>query len=253
MHVIIPARYASTRLPGKPLLDIAGKTLIERVYDCARASGAERVVVATDDERIARAVRAFGGEACMTRTDHPSGTDRLAEAIAILDLDEEAIVVNLQGDEPLMPPELIRAVAELLAAHPAAVVATASHAIDDPDSFANPHVVKVVTDREGYALYFSRAPIPWPRDVMAGRSGIPDTAFRHIGIYAYRAGFVGRYAAWPVCPPERIEALEQLRVLWQGGRIIVYPAQVEPGPGVDTAEDLERVRTYFGTAHERRY
>jgi 3-deoxy-manno-octulosonate cytidylyltransferase (CMP-KDO synthetase) len=245
MHIIIPARYASTRLPGKPLLDIAGQPMIARVLACARASGAQRVVVATDDERIRDAVTALGTEVVMTRADHPSGTDRLAEAISLLDLDEEEIVVNLQGDEPLMPAMLIRQVADLLAAHPAAVMATACHAITGREDFLNPNVVKVVTDREGYALYFSRAPIPWPRDIMSGQSSAAIKAFRHIGLYAYRAGFVAQYAAWPACPLEHTESLEQLRILWQGEKIAVLEAEQAPAAGVDTPEDLERVRNYF--------
>jgi 3-deoxy-manno-octulosonate cytidylyltransferase (CMP-KDO synthetase) len=245
MHIIIPARYASTRLPGKPLLDIGGQPMIVRVVERARQSGAERVVVATDDERIRSAVTSFGAEAVMTRPDHPSGTDRLAETIALLGLDDNAIVVNLQGDEPLMPPRLIREVAELLAVRPAAVMATACHAITHREDFLNPNVVKVVTDHEGHALYFSRAPIPWPRDVMLGKSSAPIKAFRHIGLYAYRAGFVARYADWPACPLETTESLEQLRVLWHGEKIAVVEAEEAPAAGVDTPEDLERVRSYF--------
>ncbi len=244
MHIIIPARFASTRLPGKPLLDIAGKSMIERVHDCAQASGATRVVVATDDERIAQVVRGFDGEVCMTRADHVSGTDRLAEAIQKLDIPEEAIVVNLQGDEPLMPPKLIRAVADLLAAHPGTAMATAAHAMTGRDDFLNPNVVKVVADQTGHALYFSRAPIPWPRDVMQG-GGTAIKAFRHIGLYAYRAGFVSRYAAWPAAPLETVESLEQLRVLWHGEKIAVVEADEAPALGVDTSQDLERVRRYF--------
>lgn len=245
MHIIIPARYASSRLPGKPLLDVAGKTLIERVHDCARASGAERVIVATDDDRIRAAVEAFGGTVCMTSAAHASGTDRLAEVISLLKLAPETLVVNLQGDEPLMPPALIRQVAETLQAHPDAAMATACHPLHDPKSLASPDVVKVVRDARGYALYFSRAPIPWPRERMAGRNAEPVNADRHIGIYAYRAGFVTRYAGWPPCPPERAELLEQLRVLWHGERIAVCQAESMPGAGVDTPDDLERVRKYF--------
>jgi len=251
MLIIIPARHASSRLPGKPLLDVAGKTLIERVYDCARASAAERVIVATDDERIRAAVEGFGGTVCMTSAAHASGTDRLAEAITQLKLAPEAVVVNLQGDEPLMPPALIRQVADTLLAHPDAVMATACHPLHDPESLASPDVVKVVRDQRGYALYFSRAPIPWPRERMAGRSTEPVSADRHIGIYAYRAGFVARFAAWPPCPPERAELLEQLRVLWHGERIVVCQAENLPGAGVDTPEDLERVTKYFETADKR--
>jgi 3-deoxy-manno-octulosonate cytidylyltransferase (CMP-KDO synthetase) len=245
MHIIIPARYASTRLPGKPLLDIAGQSMIARVVECARASGAQRVVVATDDKRIRDAVTAFGAEVVMTRADHLSGTDRLAEAITLLNLDDDEIVVNLQGDEPLMPPILIREVADLLAMRPAAVMATACHAISQREDFLNPNAVKVVTDREGHALYFSRAPIPWPRDIMSGASTAPIKAFRHIGLYAYRAGFVARYAAWPACPLEISESLEQLRVLWHGEKIAVVEAEEAPASGVDTPEDLERVRKLF--------
>jgi len=245
MHIIIPARFASTRLPGKPLLDIAGKPMIERVHDCARASGAARVVIATDDERIAEAVRKFGGEICMTRADHVSGTDRLAEAIEKLDIPDEEIVVNLQGDEPLMPPQLIRAVAELLAAHPDTVMATAAHVITGREDFLNTNVVKVVTDQSGHALYFSRAPIPWPRDAMQSGNSASVKAFRHIGLYAYRAGFVSRYAAWPVSSLEAVESLEQLRVLWHGEKIAVVEADEAPASGVDTPEDLERVRKHF--------
>lgn len=248
MHVIIPARYASSRLPGKPLLDIAGKPLIQRVYECATASGAPNVVVATDDERIAACVRGFGGRACMTSDRHQSGTDRLAEAIALLRIADDEIVVNLQGDEPRMPPRLLRQVADLLAARIDAVMSTARHAISDYASFTNPNVTKVVCDESGYALYFSRAPIPWPREAMGvdGKNR-PATiqAHRHIGLYAYRAGFVREYAAWPACPIENLEALEQLRVLWAGRRIVVAEADVEPGPGVDTPADLERARAYF--------
>jgi 3-deoxy-manno-octulosonate cytidylyltransferase (CMP-KDO synthetase) len=248
MHIIIPARYASTRLPGKPLLDIAGKPMIVRVVERALQSGAKRVVVATDDSRIYEAVKSFGAEAVMTRADHPSGTDRLAETVAQLDLNDDDIVVNLQGDEPLMPPDLIRSVATALAAHPMAVMATACHAITDREDFLNPNVVKVVTDCEGFALYFSRAPIPWPRDVMSGLRSDPIRAFRHIGLYAYRAGFIGEYASWPACPPETTESLEQLRVLWHGRKIAVVEAQEAPAAGVDTPEDLERVRAIYARA-----
>jgi len=245
MHVIIPARFASTRLPGKPLLDIAGQPMIVRVIERARQSGAERVVVATDDPRIHSAVTAYGADAVMTRSDHPSGTDRLAETVAQLGLPDDAIVVNLQGDEPLMPPALIRDVANVLAAHPAAEMATACHAITVMEDFQNPNIVKVVTDSEGFALYFSRAPIPWPREVMSGQSTAPIRAFRHIGLYAYRAGFIGEYAAWPTCPLETTESLEQLRVLWHGRKIAVVEANEAPAAGVDTPEDLERVRRLY--------
>ncbi|HEX9626378.1 MAG TPA: 3-deoxy-manno-octulosonate cytidylyltransferase [Acidiferrobacterales bacterium] len=244
MYVVIPARYAATRLPGKPLLDIAGRSMILRVLDQARASGAERVIVATDDGRIEQAVNAAGGEALLTRADHPSGSDRIAEIVERLGFSDDAVVVNLQGDEPLMPPALIRSVADSLARHPAAVMATAAHPIHDAESFANPNVVKVVVDADGLALYFSRATIPWPRN--APGTAPAAGALRHIGLYAYRAGFLRRYTAWPPCELERIESLEQLRVLWHGGRIAVHITPDAPPGGVDTPEDLERVRDYYG-------
>ena len=245
MIVLIPARYGSTRLPGKALVDIAGKSMIERVHDCARASGARRVVVATDDGRIAAVVQGFGGEVCMTSADHRSGTDRIAEAIALLGIGADEVVVNLQGDEPLMPPALIRRVADTLLAHPEASMATAAHAIHDRHGFLDPNLVKLVTDCNGFALYFSRAPIPWPRDEDARAGEYAVDALGHIGIYAYRAGFVGRYADWPQCPLERIESLEQLRVLWNGERIAVCETPQAAARGVDTPEDLERVRAVF--------
>ncbi len=245
MHIIIPARYASTRLPGKPLADVAGKPLIQRVHDCAVKSGAAQVVIATDDERIHKAAVSFGARVVMTSAAHRSGKDRLAEVIEKLAIGPEEIVVNLQGDEPLMPPELMREVAEKLASHKEAQVATACHAIHDRETLINPNVVKVVCDAKGFALYFSRAAIPWPRDLMAGKSADAINALRHIGLYAYRAGFVRRYAVWPPCPPEEAEQLEQLRVLWHGERIAVHVTPNAPGAGVDTPEDLARVRELF--------
>jgi 3-deoxy-manno-octulosonate cytidylyltransferase (CMP-KDO synthetase) len=247
MHIIIPARYASTRLPGKPLADVAGKPLIQRVYECAVKSGAHDITVATDDDRIRAAAERFGARVCMTSGEHRSGTDRLAEVIEKLAIPPDEIVVNLQGDEPLMPPALIRQVADALASHADAAVATACHAIADNSELINPNVVKVVFDAKGYALYFSRAAIPWPRDMMIGNSDKPIRAYRHIGLYAYRAGFVRRYAAWPACQLEQVEQLEQLRVLWHGERIAVCESRELPGPGVDTVEDLERVRKYFSS------
>lgn len=248
MHIVIPARFSSTRLPGKPLADIAGKSLLERVYDCARATGAPNIIIATDDDRIRRTAEAFGARVCMTATTHPSGTDRLGEVIAQLNLAPDEIVVNLQGDEPLMPPALIRRVAETLKSHGKAVMATACHAISDMQSFTNPNIVKVVCDAEGYAMYFSRAPIPWPRARMAAdASDAMVQAWRHIGLYAYRAGFVARYCSWGPCPPETDEQLEQLRVLWHGERIAVCVAEEAPASGVDTPEDLARVRAYFAS------
>jgi 3-deoxy-manno-octulosonate cytidylyltransferase (CMP-KDO synthetase) len=245
---LIPARYASTRLPGKPLADIAGVPMVVRVARRAERAGAERVVVATDDERIRAAVEKHGVACCLTRGDHPTGTDRLAEAAMQLDLADDAIVVNVQGDEPLLAPELIRAVAELLAAHPDAAIATACHAIDDPEEAFNPNVVKVVLDHAGFALYFSRATIPWARDAFAiSRAALPPNfpLHRHYGLYAYRAGFLRRFPSLPAAPVERFEALEQLRALWHGHRIVVQVAAGTPAPGVDTEEDLARVRAIY--------
>jgi len=236
-------------LPGKPLLDINGKPMIEHVYLRARASNASDVVVATDDDRIARVADAFGAAVCMTSAHHKSGSDRIAEVVEELAWGDDDIVVNLQGDEPAMPPSLIDQVATDLAAHPDAGMSTLSTPIDQHQHLFDPHVVKVVTDRDGYALYFSRAPIPWHRDEF----DLPDppwplvTGFaRHIGLYAYRAGFLRRYVGWQPAPLERAEALEQLRVLWHGGRIHVVKAAAMPGHGVDTPGDLTRVRREIG-------
>lgn len=244
-HVIIPARYASSRLPGKPLLPIAGKPMLQHVYERAQSCGAATVVVATDDQRIADAVAGFGGQVCMTSSEHQSGTDRLAEASAQLGLAEEAVVVNLQGDEPQMPPELLQQVAALLADHPQADMATLSTRIHTAAELFDPHVVKVISNARGEALYFSRAVIPWDRDAFAVTTEeLPAAAlhYRHLGIYAYRAGFLARYSALTSCELERMESLEQLRVLWHGGTIQVAEARCVPGHGVDTMADLERVR-----------
>jgi len=249
--VLVPARYASTRLPGKPLADIGGKPMVVRVADRARESGADRVVIATDDERVMAAARAYGVEALMTRADHPTGTDRLAEAAALLGLSPDAIVVNVQGDEPLLEPALIRRMAELLARHADASIATACHPIDDAAEAFNPNVVKVVRDANGYALYFSRATIPWARDAFAaGRDALPEglPIHRHYGLYAYRVGFLATFPALAPAPIERFEALEQLRALWHGHRIVVDVTMGTPAPGVDTPEDLERVRAIYAAA-----
>jgi 3-deoxy-manno-octulosonate cytidylyltransferase (CMP-KDO synthetase) len=246
--VIIPARYASTRLPGKPLADIAGKPMVVRVAERAQHSGADRVVVATDDDRVREAVTAHHIAVCMTRADHSTGTDRLAEAARNLGLNDEAIVVNVQGDEPLLSPSLIRAVAELLAAHPDAAIATACHPITDAAEAFNPNVVKVVLDANRYALYFSRATIPWARDAFAaGRTTIPPALplYRHYGLYAYRVRFLRLFPTLPPAPIERFEALEQLRALWHGHRIVVEITEGTPAPGVDTEEDLAQVRLLY--------
>jgi 3-deoxy-manno-octulosonate cytidylyltransferase (CMP-KDO synthetase) len=229
--VIIPARYASTRFPGKPLADLDGKPMIARVCGRAAESGARAVHVATDDERIAQAVRKHGFQVVMTRADHPSGTDRLAEAAAQLGLEEHDIVVNVQGDEPLISPALIRQVAERAAQ---ADMSTACHAIHDAAALDNPNVVKVVLDAQGHALYFSRSRIPYPRE------GQPP-CYRHAGIYGYRVRFLRAYAALEPSPLERAEALEQLRALWHGHRIAVVVSEHEIPPGVDTPRDLEAV------------
>ena len=238
--VIIPARYASTRFPGKPLVDIAGKPMVVHVCERAAKSGAAAVHVATDDQRIARAVRAHGHEAVMTRADHPSGTDRLAEAARKLGLKDSHIVVNVQGDEPLISPRLIAQVAAILGKKKEASVSTACHAIHDEAALASPNVVKVVLDAEGYALYFSRSRIPYPRAPGA-------TCYRHAGIYGYRVAFLKRYSRLKESPLEKAEALEQLRVLWHGYRIAVAVARDEIPPGVDTPEDLEAVRKMLAT------
>lgn len=245
--VLIPARLASTRLPDKPLADIAGKPMVVRVAERARLSSAARVVVATDNQRIAAACREHGVDAVLTREDHPSGTDRLAEASTALGLPDDHVVVNVQGDEPLIEPALIDAVAALLRDRAGAPMGTAAHPIGSAAEFANPNVVKVVTDASGLALYFSRAPVPWWRDGFAGGvDRLPAPApLRHVGLYSYRCAFLRAFPALPPSPLEGIEALEQLRALWHGHRIAVHVAQDAPGPGVDTPEDLERVRALW--------
>jgi 3-deoxy-manno-octulosonate cytidylyltransferase (CMP-KDO synthetase) len=242
--VVIPARYGSTRLPGKPLLELAGKPLVQHVYERARASAAAEVVVATDDERIAVAARGFGAHVCMTGGHHKSGSDRIAEVLEKLAWSEDTCVVNLQGDEPCMPSALVNQVAEDLEEHPGAVMSTLAAPITEKGLLFDPHVVKVVTDAEGFALYFSRAPIPWHRDeFLRGDAPLPAaTEFRrHIGLYAYRAGFLRRYVNWTPAGIENAESLEQLRVLWHGERIHVSRAVTEPRAGVDTRDDLVRV------------
>jgi 3-deoxy-manno-octulosonate cytidylyltransferase (CMP-KDO synthetase) len=244
-HVVIPARYGSSRLPGKPLLEIAGKPMVQHVCEQAAESGAGQVVVATDDARIVDAVKAFGGEVMLTSAEHRSGTDRIAEVAERMGWAADAVVVNLQGDEPGMPPELVRQVAEDMFAHGDADMTTLATPILDKPHLFDPHLVKVVTDCNGYALYFSRAPIPWHRDEFAKDTGkVPEGVdfLRHIGLYAYRVGFLERFVTMPHAPIEEAESLEQLRVLWQGGRIHVSLASVEHGHGVDTLDDLNRVR-----------
>ncbi len=244
--VVIPARYSATRLPGKPLRDIAGRPMIERVYRQASASGARQVVIATDDQRIADCARGFGAQVCMTSVEHASGTDRLQEAAAQLALGENEVVVNVQGDEPLIPPAVIDQVAGLLAGRPDAAAATLAEPITTTADFLNPNVVKVVTSAAGEALYFSRAPIPWSRDhqdALTAGGELPATvpARRHIGIYAYRVSLLNRFVTWPRALPEQVESLEQLRILWQGQTLLVADACTPVPGGVDTPEDLQRV------------
>lgn len=240
--IIIPARFASTRLPGKPLADIAGKPMIVRVMEQALKSGASRVIVATDHPNVLQAVEQEGGECCLTSTEHNSGTERLAEVIEKYRFADDEIIVNVQGDEPLVPPVIITQVAKNLA-NSHCGMATLAVPITDVEEAFNPNAVKVLTDRDGYALYFSRATIPWDRDrFMASKETIGDFYLRHIGIYAYRADFIRRYVNWEPTQLEKIEMLEQLRVLWYGEKIHVDVAKEVPSIGVDTPEDLERVR-----------
>jgi len=242
--VVIPARYGANRLPGKSLLGIAGAPLIRHVYERARECAANQIVIATDDMRIADVCTAFGADVALTRTDHHSGTDRIAEVAAARGWPRDSILVNLQGDEPCMPPTLIDQVARNLAGHGATGMATLAYPIRDARTLFDPHTVKVVTDTDGYALYFSRAPIPWHRDEsLEAHEPLPQGVrfLRHIGLYAYRLAFLMRFVSWQPAPLELAESLEQLRVLWHGETIHVTQAREEPGPGVDTLEDVERV------------
>ncbi|MEC5320280.1 3-deoxy-manno-octulosonate cytidylyltransferase [Brenneria populi subsp. brevivirga] len=241
-NVIIPARFASSRLPGKPLADINGKPMVVHVMERALESGARRVIVATDHPDVQAAVSQAGGEVCLTRADHNSGTERLAEVIERYQFADDEIIVNVQGDEPLIPPVIVRQVAENLAGCRAGMATLAVPITTSEEAF-NPNAVKVVIDAQGYALYFSRATIPWERERFARtQETIGDHFLRHIGIYAYRAGFVRRYVGWAPSQLEQIELLEQLRVLWYGEKIHVAVAKAVPSVGVDTPEDLARVR-----------
>lgn len=243
-YVVIPARYASTRLPGKPLLDIAGKPMVVWVAERAKLSGAKQVVVATDDERILQAVRNHGFQAVMTKPDHISGTDRIAEVVVNQGWTDDAIVVNVQGDEPLIESPLIIEVVRKLNESPQAVMATACHVIHKKSDFLNPNIVKVVLDTQGCALYFSRAPIPYPRDYFSQNDlPVEMPAYRHIGIYAYRTSFLKQYANIQPSVIEQYECLEQLRVLYQGYKIAVAVTNDAPATGVDTSDDLEYVRS----------
>jgi 3-deoxy-manno-octulosonate cytidylyltransferase (CMP-KDO synthetase) len=245
---LIPARAASTRLPDKPLVDIAGKPMVVRTAERAAMSAASRVLVATDDDRIAQAVRHHGHEVLITRSDHPTGTDRLAEAVDLLDLPDNAIVVNVQGDEPLIEPTLINAVASLLADRPDAAIATCASPMANAESLFNPNIVKAVCAADGHALYFSRAPIPWARDALANGQrqmavGLP--AWHHIGLYAYRAEFLRRFPHLPQGVLERYESLEQLRALEHGYTILIHQVSQAPAAGIDTQADLEWVRAVY--------
>jgi len=242
--VVIPARYGSSRLPGKPLLMIAGKPMVFHVCDRAKEAGAEQIVVATDDHRILDAVNDYGFDAVMTRTTHESGTERLAEVAEIFQWHQDDIIVNLQGDEPLIPAEYISLAAQSLAAQSMAGIATLAAEIVESEEIFNPNAVKVVLDKFNYALYFSRAAIPWDREAFKQQqigSVKSDTYFRHIGMYAYRVSFLQRYVQWDASALERIEMLEQLRILWEGEKILVAKVAKAPEAGVDTQEDLLRV------------
>lgn len=242
--VVIPARYGSTRLHGKPLLPLAGKPMIAHVCQRALEARAEQVIVATDDERIMTAVKAMGIEVVMTRPDHQSGTERIAEVAQLLDWPGDTIIVNVQGDEPLIPPAYIRAVANALAQQNAAQCATLAAQISDSEEIFNPNAVKVVLNQRSHALYFSRAAVPWERGRFSHAGGEPSGTLpylRHIGMYAYTVAFLQRYVAWQACPLEAVESLEQLRILWHGDNILVNVVAQTPPAGVDTAEDLARV------------
>ena len=249
--IVIPARYASTRLPGKPLADICGKPMVVRVLEAAARSGADDIWVATDDDRVIEAVMTHGGGAVMTRADHPSGTDRIAEVAEQMAWRDDDIVVNVQGDEPLVDPALITQVAQALNDDAGAAMATAGFPISAAADLFNPSIVKVVTDRQGRALYFSRAPIPWHRDgFAASRDVLPAhyAPWRHVGIYAYRVSFLHRFGRMMPALIEQTESLEQLRALWHGEKIVVVKCANEPAAGVDTPADLEAVRRHFDQA-----
>lgn len=247
--VVIPARYDSMRLPGKPLLEIAGKTMIEHVYRRALASGAEEVVIATDDRRIEHAAQAFRAQVCMTAAEHRSGTDRIAEVVSKMGWGEDEIIVNLQGDEPLMEPELVRQVAQDLHNSNVAQITTVCAPIQTTAELFDPHVVKVVLDSAGHAMYFTRAPVPWDRDAfVVTTEDLPEGSchYRHVGLYAYRAGFLSHYAELEPCYLEKTESLEQLRAMWHGARIHVTITEQTPPPGVDTQKDLEHIAYLLG-------
>jgi len=253
-HVVIPARFSSTRLPGKPMLMIGGKPMVVRVAEQAAQSGAQQIWIATDHQPIMAAMHEHGFKACMTRAEHPSGTDRIAEVVAQQNWTDDTIVVNVQGDEPLIPPALISAVAQHLHDHPECAMATACHPIHDEAAMRNPNIVKVVLDKDANALYFSRAPIPYPRDTFANNTPLPAnlSVLRHIGIYAYRASFLRAYSKLAPAAMEQIESLEQLRALWHGYKIGVTISQDAPPAGVDTEADLLVARDQFAATLQAR-
>ena len=238
--IIIPSRHASTRLPGKPLLEIAGKPLLQHVYEAAKASQAERIIIATDDERIAEFARSINAEVSMTSIHHNSGTERLSEVVTLMDEADDSVIVNLQGDEIGMPAGLIDQVASALHANPDKQMATLCEPITDIDDYNNPNIVKVVFDNRNTALYFSRSPLPWSR-----HGGLPEGAYRHIGLYAYRCGFLKKISATPACALEQCESLEQLRVLYHGEKIHVEVACDHAGMGIDSPEDLAKARIMY--------
>ena len=246
-HVVIPARISSTRLPGKPMLLIGGKPMVVRVAEQAAQSGAQQIWIATDHHPIMAAVHEHGFKACLTKAEHPSGTDRIAEVVAQQQWPDDTIIVNVQGDEPLIPPQLIRSVAQHLHDHPECAIATACHPIHDEISMRNPNIVKAVLDKDNNAMYFSRAPIPYPRDAFAHNTALPENmnVLRHIGIYAYRASFLRAYGKLAPTVLEQIEALEQLRALWHGYKIGVTVTNEAPPSGVDTEADLIVARQIF--------
>lgn len=246
--VVIPARFESSRLPGKPLKDIAGKPMVQWTWEQAIKSGADRIIITTENDTVAEVCRAFGAEVCITGAHHQSGTERIAEVISLCALADDEIIVNVQGDEPMIPPQLVHQVAEGLQKNASLKMATLCETLDDIETIFDPNAVKVVRDLNDCAITFSRAPLPWSRDTF-GENALPSNwqYQRHIGLYAYTAAFVKQYVAWPECELEQVEKLEQLRVLWQGEKILVLEALCEAGYGVDTLDDLEKVRSLLGS------
>ena len=249
--VVIPARYESSRLPGKPLMEIMlGKTMIQGTWEQAKKSGADRIVVATDNQQVKTVCESFGAEVCMTKQEHQSGTERIAEVVEKLHFSDQDIIVNVQGDEPMLPSELIHQVAEGLEEQPSINMASLCEPIDDVETVFDPHAVKVIRNQQNLALNFTRAPMPWSRDTFEGNPSLPENWLykRHIGLYAYRAGFIKQYVNWQECQLEKVERLEQLRVLWYGEQILVLDALMDAGVGVDTEQDLQRVRALLSTS-----